>query len=184
MVEFAGAYIPLPNLTVEGRSGLKPLLDRPFDVNYGVNLTGFAFGVMGIHGGVSWQLVEQSKAVPAFTVGNRLWLNHNFLDVSKRSEIRRLWLVDQLELTFSYKLGEHLIYFGLAEYLDFSAPDLLLTPFVGTELRASERVAVQLEIRYFAMNKRQQVQTLTWLSPGTGALGLNIGFRFDLKKEE
>ena len=182
MVQFSGAYIPLPNLNLEGKSGLKPLLDRPLDVNYGMNLTGLAFGIVGLHGGLSWQLVEENKVIPAITVGNRLWVNNNFLDLSKEWGDRRVWVVDQLEFTFSYALGRHLVYFGLAQYLDFAQPDLLLTPFVGTEIQASKRLALQIEIRHFALNKQQSVQALTWLSPGTGALGLNLGFKYALKK--
>lgn len=178
MVEFGGAYIPLPNIILQGRSGLSPILDRPFDVDYGLNLTGFAFGVMGIHGGVNWQLVHQNKAIPALTVSNRLWIQNNYLDVSKEWSKRSIWAANQIEFTLSYKFGDHLLYFGLAEYIDFNQPDLLLSPFLGTDLAASKRLGIQIEIRYFAANQTPPVDTVTWLGPGTGAIGLVLGFRY------
>ena len=182
MVQFGGAYIPLPNIVVQGRSGISPVLDRPFDVDYGINLTGFAFGVMGIHGGVNWQLVHQDKAIPALTLSNRLWVQNNLLDVSKDWSKRTIWAADQIEFTLSYKFGKHLLYFGMAEYIDFRQPDLLLSPFIGTDLAASERLGIQVEVRYFAANQTPPVDTVTWLGPGSGAVGLVLGFRYLARK--
>jgi hypothetical protein len=179
MVEFSGAYIPLPNLIVEGRSGLNPLAGRPLDLNYGLNLTGMAFGVVGLHGGASWQLVEQDGFVPAVTLSDRLWLYNNYLDLRKDASQRRLWAVDQIEFTGSYAVGRSLVYFGLAEYLDFAMPDLVLTPFLGSEIRPGDRVGLQLELRHYGINQVQPVETVTWLSPGSGAVGVLLGFRYD-----
>lgn len=179
LVEFSGAYIPLPNLIVEGRSGLKPLAGRPLDVNYGLNLTGMAFGVVGLHAGGNWQLVEQDGPIPRLTVSDRLWLYNNYLDLRKDSSQRRLWVVDQIEVTGSYSIDRSLVYFGFAEYLDFSMPELVFTPFLGTELRPSARVGLQVEARYFGANQVKSVETVTWLSPGPGAIGLLLGFRYD-----
>ena len=179
MVEFSGAYIPLPNLVVEGLSGLQPLANRPLDLNYGMNLTGLAFGVVGLHAGSSWQLVEQQGAIPAVVISDRLWLYNNYLDLRKDKSQRRLWAVDQIEVNGSYEVGRSLVYFGFAEYLDFSQPDLIVTPFLGTELRPSAPVGLQIEARYFGANKVKPVDTVTWLSPGPGAFGLLLGFRYD-----
>ncbi len=64
MIEFGGSPLTLPHMVVEGRSGLPQLLDRNLDVNYGLNLTALAFGDVGLHGGASWQLLEQRGGVP------------------------------------------------------------------------------------------------------------------------
>ena len=184
MVQFGGAYIPLPNVVVQGRSGLPSLVERPFDVDYGLNLTGLAFGIVGVHAGANWQLVEQANGVPALTLSNRLWLQSNVLDLSKPFSRRTAWAADQLELTFSYKFGKHLLYFGASEYLDFSNPDLLFTPFIGTDFQLGKRFGLQVEFRYFAANKSQPVKTVTWLSPGTGGIGLILGFRYDIKGDK
>ena len=44
-----GPPIPLPNLVIEGQSGLSPVQGRPLDVNYGINTTALAFGTVGLH---------------------------------------------------------------------------------------------------------------------------------------
>ena len=50
-----GPPIPIPNLIVEGRSGLEPVAGRPLDVNYGLNATGipvFPSTALLLHGRV------------------------------------------------------------------------------------------------------------------------------------
>ena len=42
-----GPPIPVPNLIVEGRTGLEPIGSMPVDVNYGVNGLAAAFGLIG-----------------------------------------------------------------------------------------------------------------------------------------
>ena len=42
MVEFGGSFVPLPNAVVEGRTGMKPLNGKNWDINYGLNLTALA----------------------------------------------------------------------------------------------------------------------------------------------
>ena len=40
---------PMPNLNVEGRSGVTSFMDRPVELNYGLNVTGIAFGLGSAH---------------------------------------------------------------------------------------------------------------------------------------
>ena len=44
-----GPPIPLPNIVVEGQSGIKPIREHSTDINYGMNLTALAFGTIGMH---------------------------------------------------------------------------------------------------------------------------------------
>jgi hypothetical protein len=74
-----GPPIPIPNLVVEGRSGLKPLGTLPIDLNYGLNMTTFAFGVTGFHTGASVHVLEQNGAWPALSVTERVHVYNNVL---------------------------------------------------------------------------------------------------------
>ena len=183
MVAFAGTHIPLPNLVVEGRSGLTTLADRPVDVNYGLNTTGLPFGVVGLHGGASWLAMEQQGGRPALSLSSRLYLYDNHLDRRKDADPRKLWGMEQLEATASWAPGRVLVYAGVSEYLDFSNPGLLLSPFVGTELPIGKRSRLQLELRHFAINQSKTLNTINWLTWGPGAIGLTLGYQRHLKGE-
>jgi hypothetical protein len=181
MVSFAGTYIPLPNLVLEGRSGLTTLADRPLDVNYGLNATGLPFGVVGLHGGASWLALEQQGARPALSLSNRLYLYDNHLDRRKNADPRQLWGMDQLEATVSWAPGRFLVYAGVSEYLDFSSPSLLLSPFLGTEIPIGQRSRLQVQLHHFAINQSKNLNTVTWMTWGPGALGLTLGYQRRLK---
>ncbi len=183
MLAAAGLVLPLPNAVLEGRSGLPRLLDRELDVNYGVNLSAIAFGQAGVHVGASWLLLEQQGWRPALSVSDRVYLYTNAFDRTKAQ--REWWAATQVELTASYALGSHLVYFGAAEALDFRNPRLLLSPFIGLQAApASDRVRFQLEARWHAMNALPEAQNVDWITPGRGAIGLNAGVAVTLGGDE
>ena len=91
--------IPLPNLVVEGQSGLSPMQGRPLDVNYGINTTALAFGTIGLHGGVSHLLMEQNGAIPSLSVTDRLHFYNNWFDNTKESDMRKAFFLNQIDLT-------------------------------------------------------------------------------------
>jgi len=174
IVDAGFTTIPLPNLVVEGRSGLSPVLERPFDVNYGLNVTGLPFGLIGLHGGVSWLAMEQRGGAPALSLSNRLYLYDNHLDFRKTD--RALWAVDQLELLASWDTRRALLYVGGAEYLDLTNPGLLLSPVAGAELHLGQRWGLQIEGRHYAINQNKEpLNTLQWVTWGPGSLGATLG---------
>lgn len=180
MVEL-GSPLPLPNAVIEGRSGLTYLNKRPLDLNYGLNATAIALGILQVHVGASWLLVGQRGAWPALSVTNRLFFGANILTTEDKAPgSTGAWGADQLELTASYMFGRQLVYLSLAEYLDFGAPDLLLTPALGTELDFGEKGGVKLgiEARYFAVNKRRDVRAVNWFPGSRGALGVGLGISY------
>ena len=179
-----GAPIPLPSLVVEGRHGLAPLAGRPFDLHYGLNLTGAAFGLAGVHVGAGWELVEQAGGRPALTVVDRLFLVDNHLDRTK--EDPALWALDQAELLASWDLGRPMVYTGLSEVLDLREPGLLLAPILGTELRvgSARRVGLQAELRYQGVNRLPESEAIPWVSLGPGALQATVGANFRFGKKE
>lgn len=180
LLKFGGAAIPLPNAVVEGRSGLPPVLDRPLDLNYGINLTAATFGVVELHGGASWLLLDEQGARPALSVSDRLFFATNGLD--RRKEEHGVWALDQVELTASWSPGQHLVYAGAAQYTDFSNPRLLLSPFVGTQLDFARPggFGLQVEARYMGINALQEADTLKWVTFGRGAFAPFLGVSYTL----
>jgi hypothetical protein len=174
IIDVGPATIPLPNVVVEGRSGLQPVLGRPFDVNYGVNATGLAFGIVQVHGGVSWLVLDQNGWVPAVSASNRLYVFSNHVD--RRKDTHAWWFVDQLEVLASWDTRPALIYGGVAEYLDFRQPSLLLTPVLGAQFHLGERWGIQLEGRHYAINRNKEpLNTMPWITWGPGSLGVTLG---------
>ena len=134
MFEFGGGAIPVPSVIAEGRSGVVRLLDRPLDLNYGVNLTGLPFGLLQIHLGSSWLLAHQNDGVPAVSFSKRLFFATNVLGAGSKSEdALSAWGALQFEFTVSWLIDNQLIYVALAEYLDFGNPELTLTPALGAQ---------------------------------------------------
>ena len=129
-----GPPIPVPNLIVEGQSGLNPIGTLSAQADYGLNLTAMAFGVVGIHGGGTIGLMEQQRFIPAVSLSDRLHFTINYPDTTKKLETRQAFGLNELELTASWALGNHLIYTGLSNHLDLNDPELTLGYFVGAQL--------------------------------------------------
>ena len=182
-----GPPIPVPNLVLEGRSGMSRIGGHPFDVNYGLNLTAGAFGVMGIHGGSSLGLSAGEGWIPSIAVTERLFINHNYFDITKESETRDISFVNQLDVTFGWALGDHLLYAGLTDYVDFGNPTLLLGPFLGAEIRPWDRdFLFQLEVRHMGATFEPEMADVDFLTTGTGVIAFtfSVGWTLGDEKEE
>ena len=173
-----GAPLPLPSFVVEGRHGLAPVLERPFDVHYGVNLTAASFGIAQLHGGVGWQLTDQQHGLPAWTVASRLFLADNHLAGGRvASAERALWVLNQSDLLASWQRSRWLGYTGLSQLTDFRYPGLHLAPILGGQVALGEQQSwsLQLESRYYGVNRRSSSTAVPWVTFGPGAMGINIG---------
>ena len=175
-----GPPIPLPNLVVEGQSGLSPVQGRPLDVNYGINTTAIAFGTIGIHGGISHLLMEQSGAIPSLSVTERLHFYNNWFDNTKESDVRKAFFLNQVDLTAGWDIKRHLGYVGLANYLDIADPELTLAPFAGVQWNSKKSLFLQAETRYLAINRQPEIVDVPFATFGYGALSItgSIGFSF------
>lgn len=165
---------PLPNLIIQGRSGITRLADRPLEVDYGINLTAAAFGQVGIHGGTSWLALDQNGGVPALSVTERLFFYDNHLNMDRPPELRASYLMNQLEVIASWDTPRLLPYVGMGVYLDFVEPVPMLTPSLGTAIHLGPAWDLQLEGRYYAVNRTNDYGSLNWVTPGPGALGMTI----------
>ncbi len=184
MVEFGGSYVPLPNAILEGRSGMAPIADKNWDINYGLNLTALAFDQVGLHVGASYQARKQNGNIPAISFTNRLYLYSNHISGNTIDTGKGLWANDELTLTFSWKLGRQLVYTGFSQYFDLSNPNFTFTPFLGTELFNTGKkngFALQFEVRNYAIGWNPTITTAKWNRPfGSGGFGGNLGlvYRF------
>ena len=184
-----GPPIPVPNLIVEGRSGLEPIAGKPVDVNYGINATAIAFGQLGLHGGASIHLVENSGWRPGLSVTERLHVYNNYLDRTKPMETRMFWGLNELDVTASWALGRHRVYVGGSDIIDLADPELLVAPFMGVELQPEDRrVCFQLESRVLGANFSPEIWDLTWLTigeePGYGLISITASASWALGKED
>jgi hypothetical protein len=182
-VVVGGAPIPLPNANLEGRSGVAAPLERELDVNYGINLTGLAFGILQMHAGASWLLLDQRGAVPAIALTDRIFFATNALGLKWKPEGEALgWAANQIELNLSWLLGGQLLYAGLAEYLDFGNPSLTLTPVLGAVFDPAPAretgVRLHLEGRWFAVNQPHVLDTVTWVPNNRGGIGVALGVSY------
>lgn len=184
-----GPPIPVPNLIVEGRSGLEPLADMPIDINYGVNVTSIAFGLMGVHGGASLHVLEGEGWRPNLAITERLHLYHNYFDTTKPSETRMFWGLNELDLTASWGLGSHYLYAGVSNVLDLADPEFLVSPFVGLDLQPeNRRIGFQLETRISGINFSPEIWDVSWLSlgaePGYGLISVTASLSWALGQLE
>ena len=183
-----GPPIPVPNLIVEGRSGLQPVAGKPLDVNYGINATGIAFGQLGLHGGASIHLLEGSGWRPNLSVTERLHVYNNYLDRTKPLETRMFWGLNEFDITASWALGPHMVYIGGSDVVDLADPELLIGPFLGVDLQPqNRRVGFQLETRLLGANFSPDIWDVTWLSigeePGHGLISITASASWALGKE-
>ena len=178
LLKLGGKPVPMPNAVVEARHGVAALADRPLELGYGLNLTGLAYGVVGLQGHVSWLAMEQRGAIPALSVTNRLYFASNHLDARKADP--GVWGLDQLDVTASWLLGDaqqQLVYLSLTQNTDLIDPALFLSPGLGAQLDPGEPggLRVQVESRWYAPGALPESLALRWVSPGRGALGFNFG---------
>ncbi len=183
-----GPPIPIPNLIVEARSGLEPMAGKPVDINYGVNVTAIAFGLMGVHVGGSVHLLENHNWRPGLSLTERLHLYNNYLDFSKPPETRMLWGLNEFDITASWSVGNHRLYIGGSDILDLSDPEFLIAPFAGVELTPrGDGPTFQLETRILGANFSPEIWDLTWLTvgeePGYGLISITASASWVLGAE-
>ena len=173
-----GAVIPIPNVIVQGRSGLALLGDRPLDLGYGMNLTGLPFGAISLHASGSFLLAHQTGGLPAVSVTNRFFFATNPVDPGTVPFARGVLAVNQIEFSASWLLGNQLLYAALSESIDLQNTGLLLTPVLGATFNFKQEGPFRLhaELRYWGVNRTPQTDRVAWLTPGPGALGVNLGF--------
>ena len=174
-----GPPMPLPFLVLEGQSGLSPIQNRAVDINYGINATALAFGTVGVHFGASHLLLEQNNYFPALSLMQRLHFYNNYFDTTKSKELRSSFFLNQIDLTASWQKQQHLGYIGVANYVDFVDPELNITPFIGWEYQTNNRLFTQLELRYLAANRSQDIDDIAFLGGTTGGLSttFSIGWK-------
>ncbi len=174
LIDVGFAKLALPSAVLQGRSGVATLAGRPVDVDYGLHLTPMVFGMTGVHGGVSWLAMDQDGGVPALALTQRLFFYDNHLDGTLPKVQRASYFIDQVELTASWDTPTALIYTGVGDYLDFREPSLLLTPFVGSDFHLGKGWGLQVELRHYAINKKNPQRSLDWITWGPGALGTTL----------
>lgn len=188
-VTFGGAFIdpglvlPLPMLIAEGRHGMGEIAGRPWDFGYGVNLTAFALGALQGHAGASWLLTQQNDTIPALSLTNRVYFATNAPGLGSRVDPElQLWALDQVELSASWKTGQHLPYVAVAQYFDLGDPSLLLTPAAGMVLDfgAPGGLTLQPEVRWYGATASAGSTNIPFVPGKPGALGasLSVGRTF------
>lgn len=183
MVYFAGAPVPLPNVIVEGRSGVAKPLNRPLDINYGLNLMPMAFGILQVHLGASWLLAHQNGGIPAVSMTNRIWFAANILGAPYKAEGGvGAWGNHQLEFAVSWEISHQLIYVSLAQYTDFTNPSLTLTPAVGAHFDPGKPGGFKMyvEARWYGLSQKQAAYPFTFFPNALGSLGVSFGFSYVL----
>ena len=183
-MSLSGSPLLIPNLTLEGRSGITEVLNKPLDLNYGLHLTALAFGDAGIHTGASWLAHKQEGPLPAISVGLRQYLFSNHIDTRLKSGKGALWFPTQVDLTSSYTHWGHLFYGGVTQYTDWLFPNLLLTPFVGVQLDSQDQGwSFSTELRLYAINQKIQTTNVNWIGIGDhGSVGVLFGFAYHFTK--
>lgn len=183
VLDFGGAPLPLPNVVVEGRSGVASLADRPLDLNYGLNLTALPFGILQTHLGAGWLVAKPDGAIPALSWTNRFWMAANLFGAPTR-EVPRVdaWGAWQTQVDVSWDVGPHLVGFGLAQYTEFQEPVLTLTPRVGatfdTDPKRPDGVRLHVDAHWFGANQRRIARPVQFVGGGQGLVGVTLGVSY------
>lgn len=170
------AKMPLPNMTLEYRRGLK----EKWDYHLGTHLLPMVFGAFGLHGGASYLLMDARSNMPAITLTGRVFLFSNQGDDRKAEDVRALWNLNELELNASWLRGKQLYYLALTHHFDPALPNLMMSPAVGADF-ALGAWHLGPELRWFMPHKDNSKAVLHWQAPadqGAIGLGLSIGRRF------
>ena len=170
-----GAPCPCPRLW-RGATGSSPARS-PLDVHYGLNLTAAAFGIVQVHGAPPGAH-RSARGAASFTVANRLFLADNHLAGGRYEEAdRSLWALNQTDLLASWQRERWLGYTGVSQLTDFRYAGLHLAPILGGQVGLGEqqRWSLQVESRYYGINKRSESTAVPWVTFGPGAMGLTLG---------
>lgn len=162
------AVIPLPLTSVGASYGIADNLD----LQAHVHLTSLVLGVAAVDVGSTWMFVKQAGAVPAVSVGARLFgfksLRAPGADADLELDASASWVYARRWM--SYVQG--------GAYVQFLGGPVLPLIAVGESLRVG-RTELLLEGRWYAFNEDARYHILPWTSIGNqGALGLLFGVRY------
>ena len=90
---------------------------------------------------------------------------------------RSLWALNQTDLLASWQRERWLGYTGVSQLTDFRYAGLHLAPILGGQVGLGEqqRWSLQVESRYYGVNKRSESTAVPWVTFGPGAMGLTLG---------
>ena len=73
---------------------------------------------------------------------------------------------------------ETVLYGSIAQVTDFGYPSLLLVPGVGASIDPGEAGGprFQLEVRYWAVNRFSNQNSVNWIPQNPGSVGIHLGF--------
>lgn len=167
-----GQTLPVPLSTVGARYGVAERLD----VAAHAHLTSLTFGVAGLDVGGSWLALAQDGAVPALSLGGRLYGFTSVL-ASRRDASPRAYV--EVSPAVSYLLGgRFLTYASATGLVQLAGGRPLLALAVGEEVQL-ERWGVQLEGRWFQPDAATRFNAVDWVGvAGQGALGVVLGVRY------
>lgn len=191
-VQFAGAPIPVPFTQIGYRYGL----DGHGDVHAGLYATGlFTTKVGGFDLGVSRELVTADGGRPRIMLD----MNHGFFfgdsqgtadptsgpgaELTGAAPGGFRWF-PELQAVFTWDLGTapHRVYVGVDGFFQV-VPEAhaLVTPFFGTELRASRTLGVVLEVGWISPWTNTTAMNPVWYGPGDqGVVSAKLGFNIYL----
>lgn len=179
-VEF-GAPIPLPISTIGYRYGI----DGRSDVHAALYPTGAAlFGVFGFDVGINRELVAARGAIP------RLMIDFNqgffFGDNAKGEPAGGFRWFPELSAVTTWDLGHapHRLYLGVDGFFQvWPEAHALITPFLGTELRAARALGIQLEVGWIAPGAFTRYLNPVWYGiEERGAITAKLGFNIYLQQ--
>ena len=162
-----GAPIPLPLSALGVAWGV---LDRA-DLSVHTHLTTLAAAkLFGLDVGTAVAALQQAGAVPALTIGTRLYLFTDFATGTLGFY--------EASLAASWDVGRFRPFVAVATQLDTQALAFDVAPALGTEIRFG-RFTLVAELKWYAPNRNARFSSVPWLSPfGRGAIGLVLGGRY------
>lgn len=174
-VQYAGAPIPLPITSVGYRYGI----DGHTDVHASLYLTQLAlFKVGGFDMGIARELMTADGPRPRLMMDlNTTWF---FGDRSEGDPEGGVRFFPELSLIASWDLGraKHHVYLGVDNFFQLVPTfHYYPTPLIGTELKASKGLGIQLELGWNAPWKDTLMVNPVWYGPGNlGAVSFKMGF--------
>lgn len=161
--------LPLPLSTVGARFGIA----EKFDLSVNAHLTTLAFGVAGLDVGSTYLAVPEQGAIPALSVGGRLY---GFTDLDLLGGPRAYV---ELYGSASYLLrGLVMPYLSTSVLLQFAGGAPIVTVGGGAELVLG-RFGLTLEARWYAPYHYSRYAVVDWWSIGDfGGFGLLGGLRY------
>ena len=117
---------------------------------------------------------------PALAMTLRQYLFTNHVDSRIADHRQDLWAPTQVDFTASLLRWGHLFYGGVTQYMDWSYPEPLLTPFAGVTRGAEESgLFATTELRLFAINQPHETTNVSWIGINDhGAVGLIFGLGY------